>query len=154
MKTNCTTLILCLFISILHFSCYRVTTEANSLLQGFSVAQIVGTWKITAASSDKAYDWDGNGVTETNMYSTWTDCQRDNLYQFVIDHTGHYKTTCSDSKTGIWLLTGTTIVWTPDGSGSQYEKIEALTSNMINTTSTIQVPNCEIFVITKVWTRQ
>ncbi len=155
MKSRSTILTLCLSIAVLNFSCYRVTTEKNTQPQGYSVAQIIGTWKITGISSDKAYDWGGNGVAGTNIYSTWTNCQRDNLYKFSADYTGSYKRNCSELKEGTWLLSDNNIlIYASNGQTSEYEKITALTSNFIKTVSNKQVANGQVFVITKEWTRQ
>jgi hypothetical protein len=148
--------LLCLLFSLLLLSsCYKVEVERNDLPQGYSVAQLVGLWKVTGISSDKANDWDGNGTSETNIYSTWPDCLKDNLYQFNSNYTGTYKLSCSDTKTGTWQLDGTvTLVWAPSGSATTYEKIIYLTSDTFKTETNITLPNSETYKITKVWSLQ
>jgi hypothetical protein len=47
---------------------------------------IVGTWTVTAIRSDMAYDWDGDGYTETDIYGTYSYCQRD--IQLAFDNYG------------------------------------------------------------------
>ena len=136
-------------------SCYKVEVERNDLPQGYSVAQLVGVWKITGISSDKPNDWDGNGTMETDIFSTWSACQKDNLYQFNSNYSGSYKLNCSDTKTGTWRLDGTvTLVWSPSGLPTEYERITYLISNSFKTESDLALPNGQFFKITKVWSLQ
>ncbi len=148
--------LLCFILLIGIFpSCYKVEVEANNLPQGYSVAQLIGKWKITAISSDKAHDWDGNGTSETDIYSTWSACQKDNLYQFNTNYSGTYKLNCADTKTGTWRLDGTTtLVWAPSGSTSSFEKITYLTSDTFKTETYITLSNSQTYKITKVWSLQ
>jgi Lipocalin-like domain len=145
-----------LLLCLLFFnSCDKVEVEANSIPQGFSLAQIVGTWKVTAASSDKEYDWDGNGTKEKDVYHTWSECKKDNLYQFNSDKTGTYKLDCTTTKTGNWDLDGTiTLVWIYNGAPTQYEKIIYLTSNTMKTETAAVVQGSQVFTITRTWSLQ
>jgi hypothetical protein len=144
----------CLLLLLLFTSCYKVEVERNDLPQGYSVAQLIGVWKVTAVSSDKANDWDGNGTAENDIYSTWPDCKKDNLYQFNSNYTGSYKLDCSDTKAGTWRLDGTvTLVWTPSGSAAAYEKIIYLTSNTFKTEYNLNLPT-QTYKITKTWLLQ
>ena len=62
------------FLLFLLFSgCKRVTVEANDNPQGYADSQVVGSWKITEILSDKAYDWDGNGTKEKDVFATYSD---------------------------------------------------------------------------------
>ncbi len=136
-------------------SCYKAEVEANNLPQGYSVAQLIGTWKITGISSDKAHDWDGNGSSEKDIYSTWSACQKDNRYQFNSNYTGTYQLTCTDTKAGTWRLDGaTTLVCMPDGTAALYEKITHLTSNTFKTETDLTLSNNQTYKITKVWSLQ
>ena len=146
----------CFILLIIIFpSCYKVEVEANSRPQGFSVAQLIGKWKITGISSDKANDWDGNGTSETDIYSTWPACQKDNLYQFNSNFSGTYKLNCSDTKTGTWQLDGgITLVWAPSGSASFFEKITYLTSDTFKTETYLTLSNSQTYKITKTWSLQ
>lgn len=38
-----------------------------------------GSWKRTALTSDPAYDWNGNGVFDTNILNTMLPCEKDNF---------------------------------------------------------------------------
>ena len=139
---------------ILLMSCKKITVERNTSPQGYSVAQIIGTWKITAASSDKAYDWNGDGVPEKNIYAAWTDCRKDNLFTFNQGYSSSYKISCNDTKGGSWKLDGITIIMLPDGMATLYENIDTLTSNQIKTIATVQPVPGDYYKISKTWTRQ
>ena len=129
--------------------------EANNRPQAYSVAQLIGKWKITGISSDKANDWDGNGTSETDIYNTWSACQKDNLYQFNTNFSGTYKLNCSDTKTGTWQLDGaTTLVWALSGSASSFEKITYLTSDTFKTETYLTLSNSQTYKITKTWSLQ
>jgi len=149
------TLILSLFCVLLFTaSCYKVEVEANSLPQGYSVAQIVGVWKITGMSSDKPYDWDRNGTAESDVYSVWTDCEKDNLYQFNSNYTGSFKLNCSSTQEATWRLNGTVMLeWATAGLIGAVEKIVYLTSNTMKTESTT-VLGGQSYTFTKVWSLQ
>ncbi len=141
--------------SLLYLSCNKITVEENNNPQGYADSQIVGDWKVTAMVSDKPYDWDGNGIKERDIYSTWTDCEKDNLYTFQGDKTGSYKLDCSTIKEGDWRILNTSvIIWTPIGSLPEQDKIISLTSNSFTTTKIFYTNNSELFIITKTWTRQ
>lgn len=58
-------------------------------------AKLVGTWKITAATSTPAYDWNRDGVAETDMYATRTSCEKNLGFIFLPDGTGEMDFTCS-----------------------------------------------------------
>src|SRR3569833_3044301 len=155
MKLQSSLIPILLLCAVLNESCYKIETEANNLPQGFSVSQIIGTWKILGMSSDKAYDWDGNGTAESDIYSTWPDCQKDNLYQLNSNYSGSYKLSCNETKTGAWRLDGTiTLVWKASGSAEMYEKIVYLTSDTMKTQISIKQPNGETYIITKLWKLQ
>jgi len=147
---RCLSFIFALFCCLAFSSCYKIEVEANNLPQGYSVAQIVGTWKIIGISSNKARDWDGNGTNETDIYNTWSDCQKNNLYEFNSDYSGTYKMSCNDIKPGSWYLNGITLTLTPNGFGPQPEKIIYLITDTFKTTSTVTV-NGQNYTITKVW---
>ncbi|HWJ89911.1 MAG TPA: DUF5004 domain-containing protein [Flavisolibacter sp.] len=48
---------------------------------------ILGTWAVVAISSNEAYDWDGDGRSETDIFGTYDFCQRD--IQFIFDPNGY-----------------------------------------------------------------
>src|SRR5688572_33099286 len=90
-------LILFFSFSIFFISACRdhLKIEKNNDPQGFADSQFVGTWKITAIDANVAWDYDGNGTTETNIFATKSACEQDNRYTFVGDKTGTFKLSCS-----------------------------------------------------------
>jgi hypothetical protein len=85
-------LILYLFVFWIFISACNghLKIEKNGDPQGYADSQFVGTWKITAMNSDVAWDYDGNGTTETNIFATLSACKQDNLYTFVGNKTGTF----------------------------------------------------------------
>src|SRR6185503_8488987 len=122
--------LLYLFILFFIFSCNdHLKIEANDDLQGYADSQFVGEWKITAVVSDVSWDYDNNGTPETNIFLTWTNCQRDNLFTFTSDKTGTFKLDCNNTKNGSWQIVSTQyLVYTPLGSSPESEKVVQMTS--------------------------
>ena len=150
-------LILYLFISVFFItSCNdHLKIEANNDPQRYADSQFVGTWKIVAVSSDIAWDWDGNGTTETNIYALWTTCQKDNLYTFIGDKTGTFKLNCSVTKEGSWQVINTEyLLYTPLGLSPESEKVVSMTSVQFKSALASVLPNVQPVTITKTWARQ
>jgi hypothetical protein len=156
MRTPLNTLsLLLLFGSLSTLSCRRVVVEKDSNPQRYADSQVVGSWTITAVQSDKPYDWDGNGTAETDVYTTWSSCQKDNLYELTGTKTGTYKMSCSSTRNGTWLIEDAQVlVLSPDGATAQEETIISLTANSFRTTSIKEPAPNSRFVLTKLWTRQ
>ena len=80
----------------------------------------MGSWKRTALISNPAYDWNANGVFDTNILYTMFPCEKDNFetYQsngMVVTNEGATKCTSSDPQT--WSVTwsfdnnATKLIW-------------------------------------------
>lgn len=136
--------------------CKRVTVEANNNPQGYADSQVVGSWKITSIKSDKAYDWDGNGVAETDVLGTFTQCSKDMLFTFEPDKTGVFKLNCSITKNGTWQIINTQhLLWQAEGGSAQQEQLAQMTSDTFNTIRKVQfVLNGPIYSVTTTWKRQ
>lgn len=80
--------VLCLAIFLLS-SC-RKSTDVISNQQN-----IEGTWAITGISSDRAYDFNGDGRTETDIYGNYTSCGRDIVLQFQSNGYGQIRQGCN-----------------------------------------------------------
>ena len=147
---------LILYLLILFTSCNdHLKIDRNNDPQGYADSQFVGTWKVTAVTSDVAWDYDGNGSTETNIYATWSACKKDNLYTFVGDKTGTYKLDCNNTKTGSWeVVTTTYLVYTPLNLSPESERVIQMTSIQFKSTLAISLPNGQPATITKTWDRQ
>jgi len=160
-------LILYLFISVFFISSCNdhLKIEKNNDPQGYADSQFVGSWKVTALSSDVAFDWNNDGTTERDIYSTWTACERDNLYTFTADTAmgaykkGTFKINCSVTKTGEWQIVNSinpnsqSLVYTPTGLLPESEKVIDMTSVQFQSILLLTV-NGQPATITKTWTRQ
>ena len=149
-------LILYLFFSFFIISCNdHLKIEANDDLQGYGDSQFVGIWKVTAVVSDVNWDYDNNGTSETNLFLTWTNCKKDNLYTFVGDKTGTFKLDCNNTKDGSWQIVSTQYLnYTPLGSAPESEKVVQMTSVQFKTTVALTLSNGQPATITKTWDRQ
>jgi len=147
--------ILYLFTSVFILSCNdHLKIEANDDGQGYADSQFVGAWKITAVEADVAWDYDNNGTTETNIFLTWTTCQKDNLYTFVGDKTATFKFDCNNTKNGSWEIVGTKYLnYTPLGGSPESEKVVQMTSVQFKSTVAITLSNGQPATITKTWER-
>jgi hypothetical protein len=130
-------------------------TEVNNDPQGYSNAQVIGSWKITAVISDVPNDWNSDGIPETDLYSTWSACQKDNLYLFAVDYTGTFKLNCNRTETGSWQIVNTRYLqFNSPATGTELEKIFAMTSVEFKTTRGYTLANGQPATVTKTWTRQ
>ena len=129
--------------------------EANNLPQGYADSQVVGNWKVTAFTADKPYDWNGDGIPETNIYNIWTACQKDNLYSFSADKTATFKTDCATTNTGSWTIVDTKYLeYIAVGFPLESEKMISMTVNQFKTTIDITDSNGQDITLTKTWMRQ
>ncbi|HLF46583.1 MAG TPA: hypothetical protein VI548_09170 [Chitinophagaceae bacterium] len=146
----------CIIYSILFFSCNRhLDNNDNNNPQGYADSQMVGTWKITGYSSSQPYDWNNDGRVESNIYNTWTACQKDNLYQFSADKTGLLKLDCSNTVQASWQIVNTLyLVYIPAGQSPDTEKIISMTSAEFKTSRDLTVSTGQNITVTKIWTRQ
>ena len=160
-------LILYLFISTFFISSCNdhLKIEKNDDPQGYADSQFVGSWKITALSCDVSYDWNNDGTTERDIYSTWTSCQRDNLYTFTADtlsaakKKGTFKIDCSVIKSGEWQIVfsdnpkSQSLLYTPLGLSPESEIITDMTSVQFQSVLLLTLNGLPA-TITKTWTRQ
>lgn len=66
---------------------------------------IEGTWAITGITSDRSYDFDGDGRTETDIYNTYSACGRDIVIIFERNGYGQMRQGCNASWQNIsWSL--------------------------------------------------
>ena len=67
---------------------------------------VVGTWAVTGIRSNIANDWDGDGYTETDIYGTYSYCQRDIVLTFDQYGTGQGRQGCNSYWQNLnWQLT-------------------------------------------------
>ena len=161
-------LILYLFTSVFFItSCNdHLKIEKNNDPQGYADSQFVGSWKITALSCDVSYDWNNDGTTERDIYSTWSPCERDNLYTFTADTAmdaykkGTFKINCSVTKPGEWQIIVDTmppkthnLVYSLSGLGPESEIVINMTSVQFQSALLLTL-NGQPATVTKTWTRQ
>ena len=140
--------------------------EKNNDPQGYADSQFVGSWRITALYSDVAYDWNNDGNPERDIYSTWSSCEKDNLYTFTGDTAvggykkGTFKINCTVTKTGEWQIVNNTtnpksqsLIYTPLGLGPESETVTNMTSVQFQSILLLTL-NGQPATITKTWTRQ
>ena len=140
--------------------------EKNNDPQVYADSQFVGSWKITALSCDVSYDWNNDGTTERDIYSTWSPCERDNLYTFTADTAmdaykkGTFKINCSVTKPGEWQIIVDTmppkthnLVYSLSGLGPESEIVINMTSVQFQSALLLTLNGLPA-TVTKTWTRQ
>jgi hypothetical protein len=163
-------LILYFLVVVLTFSSCNdhLKIEKNNDPQGYADSQFVGSWKIMAASSDVAYDWNNDGSTERDIYNNWSPCEKDHLFTFTGDtasaayKTGTFKLDCSVTKAGIWQIVEDTsaairkfyLVYKPENFLEEAERIISMTSVEFKTAIDLTLPTGQDATITKTWIRQ
>lgn len=144
-----------IFCQILFACKSHLAIENNNGPQGYADSQVVGTWKITAYTSNAPYDWNSDGNAETNIYNNWTACEKDNLYQFMGDKTGMFKLNCSLTAPCNWDIINTLyLYYRIAGQSPDSEKIISMTSVEFKTTKEVTVITGQNFTLTKTWIRQ
>jgi len=67
---------------------------------------VVGTWAVTGIRSNVANDWNGDGYSETDIYGTYTPCQRDITLAFDQYGAGQGRQGCDSYWENLnWQLT-------------------------------------------------
>lgn len=59
-----------------------------------SVNQMEGTWVVTGIYSDYPYDWNNDGYTETDIFDTYSYCQKDISLNFQRNGYGQSRQGC------------------------------------------------------------
>ena len=133
----------------------HLSNDLNNGQQGYADSQVVGQWKVTAYTSSAPFDWNNDGSPETNIFNTWTACEKNNLYQFNPDKTGQFKVNCSLSGPGTWQIINTLyLYYTLTGQSPDGDKIISMTSVEFKTTRDVTVTTGQNLTLTKTWTRQ
>lgn len=66
--------------------------------------EIIGKWKLSAETSNPAYDWNGDGVAETDVYAVRNSCRNDVGFTFKNDGTGVLKGNCNITEPMRWKI--------------------------------------------------
>jgi hypothetical protein len=94
---------------------------------------IIGTWKLTALTAEVPYDWNFDGVLETNLYSVFTACQKDNEITFVIN-AGKAKNDCNDTGRDIQWFKNYNVTWLEiweSAFAGKYEVLELTKTKLV-----------------------
>lgn len=116
-------------------------------------AQLTGTWKLYAQTSNPENDWNGDGTPETNMYAVYTDCAKDAGFAFVGEGKGLLKKTCIDSRALNWQIKNSSndLVYSVDANGAfgaaQTAKIIQLNERVLIISEAVQAANGKTFII-------
>ena len=107
---------------------------------------ILGTWQITGIQSNYAYDWDGDGREETDIYSTYSSCDRDIEIVFEEGGYGRISEGCDAPYDNInWQLTNNRLdIQIP--SGDLNLDITQLTRNSMKGNDVVQVDGRSVII--------
>lgn len=107
-KIQLTALSLCIIGATALVSCKKDKKEESPKTKMELIT--TGSWKRTALVSTPAYDWNANGVFDTNILNTMFSCEKDNFDTFKsngIFETDEGPTKCNPSDPQKW-----TVSWT------------------------------------------
>ncbi|HEX2532110.1 MAG TPA: hypothetical protein VHK69_00165 [Chitinophagaceae bacterium] len=101
--------------------------------------QIEGSWIVTSIRSDRAYDWDGDGFTETDILSTYSYCERDISLIFEPGGYGRIREGCDAPAEYLdWDLSGNRL-YIDYQTGSLDLQLNQLTNRTISGTDQVNV---------------
>lgn len=121
--------------------------------------KLIGTWTMTAQTSSVAWDWDGNGTSETDMYANYDACLKQKGLIISTDKTGFVKQSCSLSNSMEWLVTDYGKIFRfriNTGTFGAYSdnNIQEVTTNTLKLTSKTDVPGGpQGVIITHIYTK-
>jgi hypothetical protein len=91
------------FLTIATIFIFSSCTKSDVISNEYDV---VGTWAVTGIRSNAANDWDGDGRSETDIYGTYSSCQRDIVLVFDDYGTGQGRQGCNSYWQNLnWQLT-------------------------------------------------
>jgi len=119
---------------------------------------LLGRWKLTQLYSDKPYDWNGDGRSETDILANASPCDQEVILSFSTLSRGFIKPNCQPTVQDFtWLLSnyGNRIEYTiPTGAPTKYD-ITSLDVNKLTVKYTVQLPPPirDYYLITRVYTK-
>jgi hypothetical protein len=115
---------------------------------------ILGTWSITGIQSDQAYDWDGNGISETDILGTYSACDRNIVLVFEAGGIGRISEGCNAPFVNFyWQLSGNRLdIQIP--SGDLNLDIQSFSSNTLRGTDQVSVNGYNVRVTYTLTRRQ
>ncbi len=106
------TVSLLLFAVLIAASCKKDKDNNTNTAKTKTELITSGAWKRTALTSNPAYDWNANGVFDTNILNTMFSCEKDNFDTYKtngIMETNEGASKCNPSDPQTWTATWT---WT------------------------------------------
>jgi hypothetical protein len=96
-------------------SCKKENTVASN-------DELTGTWAVVGIRSDRAYDWDNDGYTETDIFNTYSYCQRDIVLSFDPNGYGQARQGCNAPWENMsWQLSNNRLdIYIPSGDINLY----------------------------------
>jgi hypothetical protein len=101
---------------------------------------IIGDWTISALNYSPMYDFDGDGLKESNAYSKMEPCEKDDIYSFLTGGTwkrdeGASKCDPSDPQivTGNWQLSTNQTTMNIDGDNLEIKFLSNTTLTLEST---------------------
>jgi hypothetical protein len=99
MLKNFFTPLLSITIMLVFSNCTKTDVISNEY-------DVVGTWAVTGIRSNVANDWDRDGYSETDIYRTYSSCQKDIVLVFDDYGTGQGRQGCNSYWQNLnWQLT-------------------------------------------------
>jgi len=83
-----------ILLTVLLLSTLFVFTNCTKQDTVTNTNQIQGSWIVTGINSDYPYDWNNDGYTETDIFSTYSYCQRDISLNFQQSGYGQSRQGC------------------------------------------------------------
>jgi hypothetical protein len=123
------------------FSCKKNEDNGKSAIKTKTALITAGSWKRTALISTPAYDWNANGVFDTDVLNIMFPCEKDNFETYFLNglvETNEGPSKCSSSDPQTWTATWrfadneTKLVW---NGADEYTLIE-LTATTLKFQST------------------
>lgn len=122
-----------------------------------NAALLAGTWKYSGRVISPAYDWDGNGTLDTEVYSLYTECQKSYELKLNAAGSGTLKKICNIPFEHIeWNLLdrGLTLHYAINNGGNVSEKIILINNTTLVTESKFEPSTGETYTITNTYKNQ
>ena len=83
-----------LYLSLIAASAFAFSScQKSDVIQ--NQQSLEGTWTVSGITSDRAYDFNGDGRTETDIYGSYTSCGRDIVVVFQSGGYGQMRQGCN-----------------------------------------------------------
>ena len=144
-------------VLVLLFSCqkdYRRPQQPASKDDPENLSeQLIGTWKLYEQSSIPANDWNGDGKLETDMYGSFSACEKDAGLTLLANGKGLIRLSCSDTRAINWKIANNSDDFNyqleTNGVFSDYRNnsLIQLNQNIFIFSGTIQAANGKTYMI-------